>query len=97
MSEFVMTEHTLVIEREFDAPRELLWKVWTEPDEVAKWWGPEGFTTPRDTIEIDLRPGGACKMTMVGPDGRSTRTTASSAWSSRPSGSSSARRPSTIR
>ncbi len=69
MGEYVMTEHTLVIEREFDAPRELLWKVWTEPDEIAKWWGPEGLTTPRETIEIDLRPGGVCKMTMVGPDG----------------------------
>ena len=64
-----MTEHTLVIERELDAPRELVWKVWTDPDEVTKWWGPEHFTTPREGIEFDLRPGGVCRMTMVGPDG----------------------------
>jgi uncharacterized protein YndB with AHSA1/START domain len=64
-----MAEHTIVIEREFDAPRELVWKVWTDPDEVARWWGPEHFTTPREKIEFDLRPGGVCRMTMVGPDG----------------------------
>jgi uncharacterized protein YndB with AHSA1/START domain len=64
-----MVEHTIVIERELDAPRELVWKVWTDPDEVAKWWGPEHFTTPREKIEFDLKPGGVCRMTMVGPDG----------------------------
>jgi uncharacterized protein YndB with AHSA1/START domain len=70
MSEqFVMAERTIVIEREFDAPRELVWNVWTDPDEVAKWWGPEHFSTPREKIEMDLRPGGVCRMTMVGPDG----------------------------
>src|SRR5947209_10943060 len=67
--QYVMSEHTIVVERELDAPRELVWKLWTEPDEVAKWWGPEGFTTPRDRIEFDLRPGGVCRLTMVGPDG----------------------------
>jgi uncharacterized protein YndB with AHSA1/START domain len=64
-----MTERTLTIERELDAPRDLVWRVWTDPDEIAKWWGPEGFTTPRESIEYDLRPGGTAKMTMVGPDG----------------------------
>jgi len=65
----VMVERTLVIERELDAPRDLVWRVWTDPDEVTKWWGPEHFTTPREKIELDLRPGGVCRMTMVGPDG----------------------------
>jgi len=69
MNEQTMTEQTIVIEREFDAPRELVWRVWTDPDEVAKWWGPEHFTTPREKIEFDLRPGGVCRLTMVGPDG----------------------------
>ncbi|HTZ85141.1 MAG TPA: SRPBCC domain-containing protein [Solirubrobacteraceae bacterium] len=64
-----MSEHAIVIEREFDAPRELVWKMWTDPDEVAKWWGPEHFMTPREKIEFDLRPGGVARMTMVGPDG----------------------------
>jgi uncharacterized protein YndB with AHSA1/START domain len=65
-----MSEHTVVIERELDAPRELVWQVWTDPDEVAKWWGPAGFTTPREKIEFDLKPGGVSRMTMVGPDGQ---------------------------
>jgi uncharacterized protein YndB with AHSA1/START domain len=64
-----MAEHTIVFERELDAPRELVWKVWTDPDEVTQWWGPEHFTTPREKIEFDLRPGGVCRLTMVGPDG----------------------------
>jgi uncharacterized protein YndB with AHSA1/START domain len=68
--QYAMTERTIVIERELDAPRELVWRVWTEPDEVAKWWGPQGFTTPRETIEYDLRPGGRARMVMVGPDGQ---------------------------
>jgi uncharacterized protein YndB with AHSA1/START domain len=67
--QFVMAERTIVIERELAAPRDLVWKVWTDPDEVTKWWGPEHFTTPRNTIEFDLRPGGVCRLTMVGPDG----------------------------
>ena len=67
--QFVMTERTIVIERVLDAPRDLVWKVWTDPDEVTKWWGPEHFSTPRESIEYDLRPGGVCRLTMVGPDG----------------------------
>lgn len=67
--QYVMAEHTIVIERELDAPRERVWHVWTDPDEVTKWWGPEHFTTPREKIEFDLRPGGVCRLTMVGPEG----------------------------
>ena len=67
--QFVMSERTIVIERVLEAPRELVWKVWTDPDEVTKWWGPEHFTTPREKIEFDLRPGGVRRLTMVGPDG----------------------------
>jgi uncharacterized protein YndB with AHSA1/START domain len=64
-----MAEHTIEIERVLDAPRELVWKMWTDPDEVARWWGPERFTTPREKIELDPHPGGVWRMTMVGPDG----------------------------
>jgi uncharacterized protein YndB with AHSA1/START domain len=71
MSEqFVMVARTIVIERELAAPRELVWQAWTDPDEVTKWWGPEHFTTPREKIEFDLRPGGVCRLRMVGPDGQ---------------------------
>ena len=51
--------------RVLDAPRELVWKAWTDPEELAQWWGPKGVSTPRNTIELDLRPGGAFKLTMV--------------------------------
>jgi uncharacterized protein YndB with AHSA1/START domain len=57
----------LATTRVVDAPRELVWKAWTEPERVAKWWGPKGFTT---TIqEMDVRPGGVWRHTMHGPDG----------------------------
>ncbi|GAA0636188.1 SRPBCC family protein [Brevundimonas lenta] len=58
---------TLTIVREFDAPRALVWKMWTDPAHVGVWWAPEGFTTP--VVRIDVRPGGAIHMVMRGPDG----------------------------
>ena len=57
----------LHIERVFDAPRELVWKAFTDPDEVAQWFGPVGYHVPRESVEIDLRVGGISKLTMV-PD-----------------------------
>ena len=46
----------LVFERIFDAPRELVWKVMTDPARVTNWWGPHGYTTT--VVEMDVRPGG---------------------------------------
>jgi uncharacterized protein YndB with AHSA1/START domain len=61
------SDREIVLSRVFNAPRELVWKVWTEPEHVAKWWGPRGFST---TIhEMDVRPGGVWRHTMHGPDG----------------------------
>jgi uncharacterized protein YndB with AHSA1/START domain len=57
----------LVISRVFDAPRELVWKAWTDPKQLAQWWGPKGFTNP--VCELDVRPGGAICIHMRGPDG----------------------------
>lgn len=58
----------MVIERIFDAPCELVWEAWTNPEHVAKWWGPDGFTT---TIKkMDFRVGGVWKLVMHGPDGK---------------------------
>jgi uncharacterized protein YndB with AHSA1/START domain len=58
---------TITSTRVFDAPRELVFKVWTEPEHVAQWWGPNGFT---NTIhEMDVRPGGVWRFVMHGPDG----------------------------
>jgi len=60
-------DREIVITRVVDAPRELVWQVWTDPAHVVKWWGPNGFTT---TIErMDVRPGGVWKHIMHGPDG----------------------------
>jgi uncharacterized protein YndB with AHSA1/START domain len=49
-------ESEILITRVVDAPRDLVFKAWTEPERVKRWWGPNGFTTPVCTI--DLRPGG---------------------------------------
>jgi len=57
----------IVIERVFDAPRELVWEAWVDPKQVDLWWGPRGFTTT--THEMDVRPGGVRRLTMRGPDG----------------------------
>jgi uncharacterized protein YndB with AHSA1/START domain len=59
----------LVLTRTFDAPRELVFKVWTDPKHVALWWGPHGFTTI--VQEMDVRPGGAWRYSMRAPDGNS--------------------------
>lgn len=61
------SELEIVIEREFAAPPELVFAAWTEPHHVKQWWGPHGFTTT--LCEIDLRPGGALRIEMLGPDG----------------------------
>jgi uncharacterized protein YndB with AHSA1/START domain len=57
----------LVITRVFDAPRELVWKAWTDPKLVAQWWGPKGFTNPR--CEWNARPKGSIHIDMRAPDG----------------------------
>jgi len=54
--------------RVFDAPRELVWKVWTEPEHIAEWWGPNGFTTT--THKMEVKAGGVWRFVMHGPDGR---------------------------
>jgi uncharacterized protein YndB with AHSA1/START domain len=62
-------DQEVLITRIFDAPRASVFKAWTDPDEVARWYGPEGVTTPRESIKIDLRVGGRYELTMVRPDG----------------------------
>lgn len=64
-----MTEkgRELVITRVFDAPRDLVWKAWTEPERIKQWVAPRGFTIP--VAEGELRPGGAWRSCMRQPDG----------------------------
>lgn len=58
---------SLNFSRTFDAPRELVWQVWTDPAHVVNWWGPDGFTNTN--TEMDVRPGGIWRFIMHGPDG----------------------------
>jgi uncharacterized protein YndB with AHSA1/START domain len=58
---------TFVISRTVNAPRELVWKVWTDPDHLQKWFGPKGVTMPNCTM--DFRVGGSFFYTMHNPDG----------------------------
>ncbi len=58
----------IVVSRIFEAPLELLWKAWTEPEHFMKWYGPKNFTTP--SCEIDLKVGGRHLWSMKSPDGR---------------------------
>src|SRR5207249_11050128 len=60
-------ERELVLTRVFDAPRRLVFKAWTEPERVVRWWGPQGFTMPSCTM--DVRPGGAFRFCMRSPEG----------------------------
>lgn len=53
------------LERVYAAPRERVFAAWTDPDQVAQWWGPDGFDAPREKLEIDLRVGGRFAITMV--------------------------------
>lgn len=61
------TDRELTDTRVINAPRELIWKVWTEPVHIVQWWGPEGFTNT--THSMDVRVGGEWVHTMHGPDG----------------------------
>jgi len=58
----------LVIERVFDAPLELVWRAWSEPDLFKRWWGPEHFTAP--VAQINFRVGGRYLNCMRAPDGQ---------------------------
>lgn len=58
----------LALTRVFDAPRELVFKAWTEPERLRRWWGPKGFTTP--FCSMDLREGGVFLYCMRSPEGR---------------------------
>ncbi|MCU7371200.1 SRPBCC domain-containing protein [Paucibacter sp. O1-1] len=57
----------LNISRTLNAPIELVWEAWTNPEHIAKWWGPDGFTNTITTM--DMVPGGEWNLVMHGPDG----------------------------
>ena len=59
------TGNDILITRIFDAPREAVFAAWTDPDQIAQWFGPAHFDTPREKVRVDLRPGGRYELTMV--------------------------------
>ena len=62
------TQNELIITRVFDAPRELVWKAWTEPEQMMRWWGPKDFTAP--VCKVDLRVGGKYLFCMRSNEGK---------------------------
>jgi len=66
-----MAAREITITRVFDAPRERVWRAWTEPERLARWWGKRGWTTPLSSITLDVRPGGVFRLNSVSDeDGR---------------------------
>ncbi len=61
------TAEAVILTRTFDAPRELVFKAWTQPERLKQWWGPHGFTLPK--VTVDLRPGGLFHFCMRSPEG----------------------------
>ncbi|MEP6619029.1 MAG: SRPBCC family protein [bacterium] len=61
------SDHEVIFSRLLDAPRELVWKVWSDPKHVHEWWGPDGFTTT--THAFEFVPNGEWRHVMHGPDG----------------------------
>ncbi len=61
------SDREIVVTRLINAPRDLVWKAWSDPAHITHWWGPRGFTTT--TSEMDMRPGGTWRFVMHGPDG----------------------------
>jgi len=62
--------HDLVLERTLDAPRDLVWKAWTDPEHLKRWFAPKPYEISE--VEMELRPGGIFRIRMVGPDGFDT-------------------------
>jgi uncharacterized protein YndB with AHSA1/START domain len=63
------TAQEIEITRVYDAPRELVWSAWTEPEQLVQWWGPHGWTTPLETVTMEVRPGGEFRLTSVSDEG----------------------------
>ncbi|HYE63848.1 MAG TPA: SRPBCC family protein [Phycisphaerales bacterium] len=68
MSTSATADREIVLTKLIEAPRELVFDLWTSPEEIGAWWGPQGFTTT--TSSMNVRAGGSWRFTMHGPDGR---------------------------
>lgn len=63
-----MANQEVIITRIFDAPREQVWKTWTDPEQIKLWWGPKNYSAP--TVKNDLRVGGKYLYAMLSPEGK---------------------------
>ncbi len=70
MTESLATQE-LVIERIFDAPRHLVYRAFTDPDQLARWFGPVGWSVPRESVDMEVRVGGYQRLVMVNNQDRS--------------------------
>ncbi|TAK53154.1 MAG: SRPBCC domain-containing protein [Bacteroidetes bacterium] len=68
MTTTTQSKNELVITRIFDAPRELVWRAWTEPEHLMRWWGPKDFTSP--VCKMDFRVGGKYLFCIRDPEGK---------------------------
>ncbi len=67
MSDNIISKDKCMVERIFDAPQDLIWQMWTQPEHFKNWYGPTGFTVP--VAEMDMRVGGKRLICMASPDG----------------------------
>jgi len=67
------TKHDITISRIFDAPRELVYRAFVDPDQLCQWFGPAGFSVPCETVQVDARIGGFQRFVMVSDDDPSHR------------------------
>jgi uncharacterized protein YndB with AHSA1/START domain len=65
-----MTEYGFTVRRVFEAPRERVWREWTEPERFADWFGGPQSEVPLSSVAMDVRPGGAWRLTMLAGTGR---------------------------
>jgi uncharacterized protein YndB with AHSA1/START domain len=70
-----ITAHEITITRVLDAPRELVWRAWTDPDHLARWWGARGWSTAPSDVTIDVRPGGIFRVGSVSDEDGAEMTT----------------------
>jgi uncharacterized protein YndB with AHSA1/START domain len=65
VSDSTPAEGEVHITHVFDAPRQVVFAAWTDPEQVAKWWAPDGFEVPPESVEIEPRVGGRFHLTLV--------------------------------
>jgi uncharacterized protein YndB with AHSA1/START domain len=59
------TAREITLTRIYDAPRQAVWNAWTQPDQLARWWGKRGWSTPPSSVTMDVRPGGVFRLNSV--------------------------------